>query len=445
MLVDACRNFSEYPCTLLKAAVSQADLDDYCGNSLRNEAALFDSSKQRIVLWEAWAGAQHSIETKVGNVKQLTEHIVGKRRIQTVVMCKFKSTSQTALPGIGQFDSSVQLLSRDLQNPPHLPSYVNVNQTRDGRRKLTDEPLEAGLAHFRSDDKLSLQERWPAVGRLGRSGEEIRHSFLLRSVKRARGATDPWPIRQVAVYHSFDVDEGLSLAWRTRRHLLPCSTTPDVARDPQPTSTSSKKVPEEILALNMLDYKELRKLSILSERFEKAALVIHMNVGALGDAHDYYQRLSRCPHLKPDIQAHMEKSISDFLLKVEQIIRSLETRHTQLVSLRSQLENGKRFWPPAAAELRISRIIADVSLGGMARRTEREIVLMHTPAYRRPLPSRYISWSGDLQDDDGLGILPLPGNEHPSQGEGKGDNHRGPGGDSSYGPASGGCSRRESE
>jgi hypothetical protein len=100
-------------------------------------------------------------------------------------------------------------------------------------------------------------------------------------------------------------------------------------------------VPEGILVLNMFNYKELQRLSILSERLEEAALVIQLNITALRDASDYYQRLIHHDGLNPGMQAHIEASVSGFLSKLQQIIRSLETRHAQLVSLRNRLENGK--------------------------------------------------------------------------------------------------------
>jgi hypothetical protein len=286
---------------------------------------------------------------------------------------------------------------------------------------------------------------------------------LLRSVERAKGADDPWSIRQVAVYHSFDIDNGLSF-WITvkgndllqRRimedsldlpahqgamgsdvgpafdaslatHLIffrwceenwrwyvrdmedrirtslvraktipveseprftqpppktetgfsasskgsemikpatvtfgsekrsimqsikrlprPRSTALELAQDPAVTqeapSSRLRRVPEGILVLNMFNYKELQRLSILSERLEEAALVIQLNITALRDASDYYQRLAHHHDLNSGIQAHIETSVSGFLPKLQQIIRSLETRHSQLVSLRNRLENGK--------------------------------------------------------------------------------------------------------
>jgi len=77
-----------------------------------------------------------------------------------------------------------------------------------------DEPVDACLSHFHYDDTVTLSTRQPLVAPLGRSGREIRHCFLLRAVERAPEAKWPWSMRQMAVYHSFDVLNGRTL-WIT--------------------------------------------------------------------------------------------------------------------------------------------------------------------------------------------------------------------------------------
>lgn len=69
------------------------------------------------------------------------------------------------------------------------------------------EPIDAGLAQFQFDDAIFSEKRATAIPELGRSGFAIRHSFLLRAPELDKRADTPWPwyIRQVAVYHSFDI------------------------------------------------------------------------------------------------------------------------------------------------------------------------------------------------------------------------------------------------
>ncbi|KAJ4025634.1 hypothetical protein NW752_003107 [Fusarium irregulare] len=74
------------------------------------------------------------------------------------------------------------------------------------------------LPHFNDDNTLLSKEKHilPLQG-LNRSGREIRYSFVLRSVESSDSITTKgksWGIRQLAVYHSFDVVSGQAL-WVT--------------------------------------------------------------------------------------------------------------------------------------------------------------------------------------------------------------------------------------
>jgi hypothetical protein len=175
--------------------------------------------------------------------------------------------------------------------------------------------------------------------------------------------------------------------------------------------SQGRRVPEGMLVLNMFNYKDLQKLSILVERLEEATLVIQLNLDALRDVYEYYQLPIDFEGLEVDVRDHMKKSAASFRRKLRQIIRSLETRQTQLASLRKRLDNGKtlvregcpvgkgwfsnyRFGCADIAlqyenllqlrSLQVSRIFAEhghrsaINMESIARRTERETVSMHT-------------------------------------------------------------------
>jgi hypothetical protein len=69
--------------------------------------------------------------------------------------------------------------------------------------------------HFsglREESRLGAKQRGLNIPELGRSGNEIRLCYNLRSVERSEGQLDlRWSIRQSAVYHSFDLKSGKSL------------------------------------------------------------------------------------------------------------------------------------------------------------------------------------------------------------------------------------------
>lgn len=81
-----------------------------------------------------------------------------------------------------------------------------------------DEPLDFCLAISACDNTSALPDHnLTHLPRRGRSGREIRISYLLRSIEHDGRDEDghwPWQIRQTAVYHSFDLKNGRSF-WLT--------------------------------------------------------------------------------------------------------------------------------------------------------------------------------------------------------------------------------------
>lgn len=78
-----------------------------------------------------------------------------------------------------------------------------------GKQRL---PTDFHYTAFRQENFLGVEEaRKFAIPRLGRSGREIRHCYNLWSVERTESGREPWSIRQTAVYHAFDVDNGGAL------------------------------------------------------------------------------------------------------------------------------------------------------------------------------------------------------------------------------------------
>lgn len=70
--------------------------------------------------------------------------------------------------------------------------------------------------HFsglREESRLASYDKGCALPDLNRSGRDLRFCYNLRSVEPSKSQPDlPWSIRQCAVYHSFDVDNG-QMSW----------------------------------------------------------------------------------------------------------------------------------------------------------------------------------------------------------------------------------------
>ncbi|KAK7914147.1 hypothetical protein PG985_011850 [Apiospora marii] len=75
---------------------------------------------------------------------------------------------------------------------------------------VTDEPKDVCLTGFQAEDTLSLLDRQKIdVPSANRSANAIRLSYLLRVVEPSNSSpSTSWNIRQLAVYHSFDVTNG---------------------------------------------------------------------------------------------------------------------------------------------------------------------------------------------------------------------------------------------
>jgi hypothetical protein len=133
---------------------------------------------------------------------------------------------------------------------------------------------------------------------------------------------------------------------RVKSLRRPPSATFDLAQVPTWQSAQSrfpntKQVPEGMLVLNMFNYKELQTLSRLAEQLEEVTLVVQLDIGVLQDVDAYYQRLTRSDDIGDNVKRNLDKSVSRFSSRVQEIIRSLETRQAQLVSLRKRLDEGK--------------------------------------------------------------------------------------------------------
>jgi len=64
---------------------------------------------------------------------------------------------------------------------------------------------------FRQETRLDPMHNGLDIPELGRSGQELRMSYSLKSVEKSDGQEHwPWSIRQSAIYHSFDIKTGIS-------------------------------------------------------------------------------------------------------------------------------------------------------------------------------------------------------------------------------------------
>lgn len=111
--------------------------------------------------------------------------------------------SQTARGSLGCTREQLALLLTYYQV---MPSFLDLVLTFEYR----DQPLTRAV--FRHEDYLADGSEPFALPELGRSGKQVQHAFNLVSIENdRRAASSKWFLRQVATYHSFDVQNGRSL------------------------------------------------------------------------------------------------------------------------------------------------------------------------------------------------------------------------------------------
>jgi len=155
------------------------------------------------------------METVVENLKQLGDYL---DRRQVEPCCRqvyaiprlFYVHCLTSMPRFLESKHSRAPLNCSAAMLKYLFAYLQVDPFfLDSLFTFGDqeEPVDACLAQFQSDEPLFAHPREP-IFQLGRSGREIRCSVLLRTVERAPEAGWPWSLRQAAAYHSFDIENG---------------------------------------------------------------------------------------------------------------------------------------------------------------------------------------------------------------------------------------------
>ncbi|EEU36981.1 uncharacterized protein NECHADRAFT_52101 [Fusarium vanettenii 77-13-4] len=171
-LVDLCENWSRYPCNLLRPLQLSSILERYRQWLKNDEKRLFDPTAENIGLLELSDGDDAHSRAELGCSRESFSYI-----------CCFHQVDPKFLDFVSSFGA-------------------------------TDEPLDYHMTGFISHVTLDVSsERLLDIPKLGRSGRELRVQYLLRSLEgdvSLQGETT-YNIRQMAVYHAFDLGTGKSI------------------------------------------------------------------------------------------------------------------------------------------------------------------------------------------------------------------------------------------
>ncbi|KAK3897873.1 hypothetical protein C8A05DRAFT_38548 [Staphylotrichum tortipilum] len=431
-----CKRASQYPYTLLTNTISRVLLTQYDAALTRDEADLFDGSKSRLVFWDAWPGTQVFEPSTIDNAEKLSEHLL-QDRPEPKCRHVFLESDHSRAPLNCTLDMLKLLLTYHQVNPSFLDALFAFGDQ--------EKPLDASLALIRSEDTLEPLYHHDHGGPINVTLHEgaMRHDvgpafeaslathiiyfrwceqnwrwfirdmedrvrnallvartipidtephFTLRRRDAGSEMSEPSPADDARPSGFAGVSEKqsilASIPGLRRLHMA----TPRPARDSEVEAfpaLPSRPIwgPDLTLVLNMFSFRDLQKLTTMARRLEEASLVIQLNMGVLRDASDYYQHAVKFDDIKsPELRSEMVKSADGFSRRVHQLIRSLETSHTQAVSLGKMLESGTRLYEQILQmrNLQVGRTYAEhehrasINMERIARRTERDTVTMHT-------------------------------------------------------------------
>ncbi|KAK8075526.1 HET-domain-containing protein [Apiospora hydei] len=207
--LESCSRYLEYPNSLLFNASSRSKVRDFYRaiHDPGTKNKIFDAKANHFLTFlELKDGENDMCVETAKSLDDVKRHLHGARDI--VKDPKFRYVSMEGwsphLPLNCSFEMFAYLCSYH-QIPESVLDHVFAFRSIGGLQ---------GVARtgFHSDDTLSVPDKEKmAVPSANRSASAIRLSYLLSVVERSEpNQSSNWDLRQLAVYHSFDVIHGLS-------------------------------------------------------------------------------------------------------------------------------------------------------------------------------------------------------------------------------------------
>ncbi|KAI8958702.1 hypothetical protein F5Y11DRAFT_359799 [Daldinia sp. FL1419] len=194
-------NALDYPTNLVRTETYQHTLEQY--REKLNAKGIFHPVYRSLGFVELYEKKHAFHKSKAPNTAdQLSKYIDEEDGAPLWRMIFLHSIS--ARGALGCSKDQLMLLLTYFQVMPCFLDFVLTFCTR-----------ERPIAHaaFRSEDYLEKDSPEFPMPRLKRSGIQMQHAFNLLSVERASSPAEKnqWPLRQVALYYSFDITNGRSL------------------------------------------------------------------------------------------------------------------------------------------------------------------------------------------------------------------------------------------
>uniref|UniRef100_A0A093V886 non-specific serine/threonine protein kinase n=2 Tax=Talaromyces marneffei PM1 TaxID=1077442 RepID=A0A093V886_TALMA len=197
----ACDSSRLYPTNLIRTHAFCHALESYRKRLHESQKSLFESRSQYhlIELVEAHNGDDVFGSTKSKSVDDLKTYFQVNRKDPKCRHAFIEAESSRS-----PLDCSKEMLEYLLSFHQVSPSFLELVFAFGAGKQ----PEDFHYTSFRHESFLDQVNKRFAIFRLGRSGREIRQCYNLWSTEPSSGGSNPWSIRQTAVYHSFDVETG---------------------------------------------------------------------------------------------------------------------------------------------------------------------------------------------------------------------------------------------
>lgn len=203
-LLDCCSNPTSYPLNFLRPGNLTRNLKAHHEYLNAKDKRLFAPKRESLDVLELKDGENKYQSTRICNHKDLESHLQANHKDPR---CRhiFLLANNSRKPLNCSREDFCYTFAFHQISPCFLHYVYSFGST--------DDALDYSMTGFQWEDSLgAAEDELLEIPKLGRSGREIRVSYLLRSVERSGGGVnaDPssWTIRQMAVYHSFDLATG---------------------------------------------------------------------------------------------------------------------------------------------------------------------------------------------------------------------------------------------
>jgi len=205
LLKTACENAGSFPANSIRSITSEQHLEGYRKRLHDHAGRLFwEDGKASLDIWEYNDTFAEFQNTNVTSTAELKGRLVGAQLfIHDDPRCRFLFIH--ARNSREKLKISREMFTFALTYYQVMPSFLDF-VFPFGHQHFAEDFHFSG---FREDTRLLPSDEALKILDLGRSGREVRLCYSLKSVEPNDFKTEwPWAVRQVAVYHSFDLETG---------------------------------------------------------------------------------------------------------------------------------------------------------------------------------------------------------------------------------------------